>query len=330
MAGPYTPSDSRNYVGIGKQSVKGTGVAPTQFLAYTDDVDLDHGQDIRGLKEAGGAGAITLSEKIGHMPSGGFALRARPSMVARLAAYLLGQDTLTGSADPFTHTMVPDMAATDYVSIEQNLADEGIERFIDSVIAQLVWEVSNTDTQILRVTGQWLGGTPSFQAAATAESYDAGAPFILAEGTFTIDGAAATNVQRMAITCALRYAVEKTSGVSPQYLLKLAVDVTGELEQLVLDIDTEYRKVHYGSDTGVNILSTPTPGSLVADFSKTGPTRQHKLEVPNLDWLTAVYTSNNPDPSQGVHLVRTFHGREVLGTPLFRVTAQNADSAAYV
>lgn len=330
MAGPFSPSDSRNYVGLGKQTVKGTGVAPTEFVAYTDDVDLDHGQDIRGLKEAGGTGAITLSEKIGHMPSGGFGFRSRPALAARLAAYLLGADAITGAADPWQHVLTFD-AITDYLSIEHNLADEGTERFIDSVISQLTWEVSNTDTQILKLTGAWLGGTPEFQAAATAESYDSGVPFTLSEGVFTIDSVVPANVQRLSLTCAVRYAVEKTSGVSPQYLLKLAIDVTGELEQLVLDIDTEYRKVHYGSDTGTNILPTPTPGSLVADFSRVGPpARQHKLEVPNLDWLSAVPTAKNPDPSQGVHVIRTFHGREVIGTPLYRVTAKNADAVAYV
>lgn len=330
MPGPYTPSDTRNYVGFFKQAAKATGGAPTAFVAYTDEVTLEHGQEVRGHKEAGGAGSITLSEKLAHNPSGGFSFRARPSIAARLTAYLLGIDTISGAGDPFTHTKTPDLV-TDYLSIEQNLADELPERFVDSVIASLTWEVDNADSQILRVSGSWIGSTPSVQGAPTAESYDAGAPFTLTEGVFTIDGGAAVNVQRMAVTHTVRYAVEKVAGVTPLHLVKLAHEVTGEIRQLVEDIDTEYRKVHYGSAAGVAVLATPTPGSLVADFSRVGPpARQHKLEVLNLDWLTATYTPLNPDPNEAVKLTRTFHGRVSGASPLFRVTSQNADAAAYV
>lgn len=330
MPGPHSPSDTRNYLGFGKEASKGTSTAPTQFVAYTDDVDLDHGQEIRGHKEAGGAGSITLSEKLGHNPTGGFAFRARPSIAARLAAYLLGIDTISGVADPFSHELKPDLV-TDYLSIEQNLADEGIERFIDSVIASMTWEVDNADTQILRVSGTWIGSTPAFQAAATAESYDAGSPFTLSEGVFIVDGSTVTNVQRMSVTHTARYAVEKVSGVTPLHLVKLAHDVTGEIRQLVDDIDTEYRKVHYGSATGTSVLATPTPGSLTADFSRVGPpARQHKLEILNLDWLTAVYTPLNPDPNEAVKLTRTFAGRVSGGTALLTVFTKNADATAYV
>lgn len=329
MPGPYTPSDTRNYLGIGRQASKATGVAPTQWVAFTDAVDLDHAQEIRGLKEAGGSGAITLAEKLGHMPAGGLSYRVRPSIGARIAAYLLGIDTVTGGADPFTHTMTPDLV-TDYVSIEQNLADEGIERFVDSVVAELTWEVSNTDTHLLRCTGRWIGSTPAFQAAATAESYDALSPFTLSEGAFTIDGSAEAEVQRFSITCTCRYAVEKVATVTPLYLIKLGFDVAGEVTQLVLDIDDDYRKVHYGSSSGTSVPSTPTTGSFVADFSRAGPARQHKIEVPALDWLTAVYTPLNPDPNEAVKVTRTFQGRVSGANPLIRVTAQNPDSASYV
>ena len=61
MPGPYATSDARNYVGFGKQTNKGTGVAPTHFAAFLPSVDLDHGQEINPLKEAGNAGQVTIS-----------------------------------------------------------------------------------------------------------------------------------------------------------------------------------------------------------------------------------------------------------------------------
>ena len=329
MAGPHATSDARNYVGLFKEAVKGTGGAPTIFVAFTDDVDLSHNQDIKGLKEAGGNGSITDSEKLGHMPSGGFSFRARPSTAARLTAFLLGADSISG-AGPYDHVLTHDLVA-DYVSVEQNLADEAVERFIDCVISQLTFEVANEDTHKLRLSGQWLGGQPSVIGAATAETYDAETAFVLRDATWTIDGAGPTNVQRMTVTAQMRYAVERISDVIPLYLIKLGLDVTGEITQLILDWSTEYRKVQYGSSAGTTYQKSPTSGSLIADFAygAGGAARGFKIEVPNLDYLDAKYTNLNPEGS-AVKVVRTFHGKALGATPIFRVTAKTNDSAAYV
>jgi hypothetical protein len=329
MAGPHATSDARNYVGIGREAVKGTGVAPTSFPAFTDDVDLSHNQEISGLKEAGGNGSITLSEKLGHMPAGGFAFRARPSITGKLAAYMLGADAVTG-AGPYDHALTHDLV-TDYLTIEQNLADEATERFIDCVISQLTFEVENTSTHMVKVSGSWVGGTPTVQGAPTAESYDAETPFVLSNGVFTLNGVVAANVQRWTTTLTMRYAVEKIAGVVPLYLIKLGLDVTGEVEQLMLLWSDEYRLVQYGSAAGVAHTSAPVAGAMIADFNygAGAAARGLKINVPNLDWLDAKYTSLNPEGS-AVKVVRPFHGRVSGATPIVTVTAKTNDSASYL
>ncbi|HXF71137.1 MAG TPA: phage tail tube protein [Actinomycetota bacterium] len=331
MPGPYTPSDSRNYLGIGKQTAKGTAVAPTLFVAFHDDVELAHNQEISGLKEAGGAGSVTLAEKLTHAPAGGFSFRARPSISGRMCAYLLGNDSVTGTG-PYDHAITKDIQNTDYLTIEQNLADEGIERFVDAVISELVFEVSNEDTQIARFTGRWLGTAPAVQATATTETYESETPFVLRDATWTIDGSVRSNVRRLRLAMTMRYSAEKLSDVVPAYLVKLAFDVEGEIEQLMLAWSDEYRLVHYGSTSGTTYQKAPTTGSLTADFAYgTGASaRGLKFAVPNLDWLDATYTPLNPDPGSAVRVTRTFRAREVSGTPIITVTAKTNDSAAYV
>jgi len=304
-------------------------VAPAFWPAFHDDVDLSHGQNISGLMEAGGSGSITLSEKLGHMAGGGFQFRARPSIAARLTAYMLGVDSVSG-VGPFDHVLTHDLV-TDYLTIEQNLSDEAIERFIDSVISEMTYEVENDSTHIVKCSGRWLAGSPNFQATPTTESYDAETPFVLRDGTFTLNGSSATNVQKLSITATMRYKVEKVADVVPLYLIKIGLDVTGEITQLMLDWSTEYRLVQYGSITGTVPLKSPTPGALIADFAygAGAAARALKLEVPNLDWLDAVYTPLNPS-GDSVKVVRQFHGRVSGATPIWRVTAKTNDSANYL
>jgi hypothetical protein len=335
MPGPYTSSDTRNYVGLAKQAVKGTGVVPATFVAAIDDVDLSHNQEITGHKELGGSGSITLAEKLGHMPGGGFGFRARPSLSGRLAAYLLGSSPaptdLTNG--PFRHTITPDITVATYVSVENNLADEAIERFIDSVISQLSFEVSNADTQIVRSNGQWLAGDAgSYQGAATAETYETDTPFTLTEGAWTIDGTVRTNVQRFTCTVAVRYAVEKLSGPFPKHVIKLGVDVSGELEQLALNDDDEYRLTNYGTAVATAPSASPTSGSVVVDFSRStagnAAYRQLKLDVPALDWTEARYTPLNAEGT-AVKVTRSYTGRK--GTnPIITITSSNLVGTSFL
>ena len=330
MAGPYATSDPRNYVGIGKQTVKGTGVAPALFAAYLPSVDLEHGQEVNPLKEGGTAGEVTISEKMAHMPGGQFTFLARPSISAKVSAYLLGVDTLTG-AGPYTHVLTGDLVA-DLLSVEQNLADEGIERFVDCAISEVVYTVSTQDTQIVRVQASWIGGTPMWQGAATTETYEAESPFTFSNGAFTIDGTVVTNIRRLSVTVRTLWARERVNDVVPSYLVKLGFEVEVEIEQLMLDVSTDgYRRTHYGSNTGTTHSKNPSTGSVDADFNygAGAGARRMRWEVPNIDYTNAKYSSLNPD-GEAVILTRNGVGKKVGASPLFRYTGTTNDSVAYV
>jgi hypothetical protein len=335
MAGPYTPSDIKNYVGVGKQTVRGTAVAPTAFAAYIDAVDLDHAQAINKIFEAGTYGSPSYAEKVAHMPVGGFTYLVRPSIGAKLQAYQLGVDTISGPVvTVYTHPLTSD-AITDYISVEQNLADEGIERFRDCVIAEIVYSCS-VDAPALRAKATWAGGAPLFQAAPTAESYETEEPFLLSECAFTIDGAGNTLVKSFDLTTRMRMSLERVGGgtdsVVSTWVIKVGHEIELSLTTLVDDIDTDYRATHYGSAAGTTHQTTAKTGAFIADFTRgaAATLRECKLHVPGLVYESAKYTALDPGGSDAVQLERTAFGKKAAGSELFTATFQNLDAAAYV
>lgn len=328
MAGPYAPSAAENYVGIGKQSARGTAVAPTAFAAYLPTVDLDHGINVNLLKEAGAAGAVTFAEKAEQAPQGKFIFLARPSIAAKVFAYLLGTDGISGAGDPYTHALTPDFV-TDYITVEQNLADAGIERFADCVIYE-VEVTADRDNPALRVSASWKGGAPAWQASATSETYETARPFLLSDGTFTIDGGAATDVTKFTFVARMLVSGEKIADVVPAYQVKVGTEVEIEVEQLAIADLGAYRKVPYGTTGGSAHLKTATAGSFIADFNYTdGQARELKLEVPTLDYSQSQYTPLSPEGSEGVKVTTSMAARKGASA-LLTVTAKNADTPAYV
>lgn len=331
MAGPYAPSALQNYVGIGKEVSRGTPVAPTQWGAYISGVDLDAGMDLNPIKEAGVLGAVTYTEKAGHMPAGAFEILARPSISGRFAAYLLGNDSVGAPVSTvYPHTLTWD-SATDYLSVEQNLNDEAVERFQDAVINEITW-TCNRDAPVLRMKSSWLGGAPTFSSSPTAESYETETPWLLSEAAFTIDGAGATNVIGFEITTRTLYGVEKLASVTPVYMVKLGKEIDLTIETVLDAVNTGYREVNYGSAAGTAAQVLAKSGAFIASFSRgsAATARLLSLTVPNLDYDSSVYTPLDPGASEATKLTRAAHGREVSGTPLITIAANNLDSVAYV
>lgn len=329
MAGPYAPSDSRNYVGIGKQASRGTAVAPATWVPYLPSVDKSHGMDISPIKEAGAAGQVTDSEKGGHLPTGKVTFNARPSLIGKLGAYLLGVDSITG-AGPYDHAETSDFV-TDYLSVEQNLADDFVERFKDCVINEITVSV-DADNPKLKVESSWLGGTPVVQGSPTAESYETDRPFLLSDCVFTIDGSGATNVRKFTYTARMLYAREKLIDVVPEYHVKVGEECEIEIEQLVTADMADFRKVNYGAVAGTAHTKSAFVGAFIANFAygAGAAARGIKFEVPNFEYDEATHTALSPEGNEAVKVMTKGYGKMVAGSFLQKLTAKTNDSAAYV
>lgn len=332
MPGPYSPADPKNYVGVGLQSVRGTVVAPTVWGAYIDPVDLAHNQTINRILEAGNAGTVTWTEKPSQLPSGGFTILARPSIVSRLTAFLAGRDTIGAAVSGvFPHVVDADIG-TDYLSIEQNEADEGIERFQDSVIAEMAFSCS-IDAQTLRAKTTWAGGQPNFQASATAESYETELPWIFSECAFTIDGSSDTQIREFNLTWRFIYDAVRTSLVTPSYMIKLRQEVELDFTRLETGLsNTGYRKVNYGTTSATVPSPSATSGSFAADFTRgaAGTAREFKLAVATLDYDVSQFTSIDPNGNEALKTKFEGKGRTTAGASLVVATGKNLDAVAYV
>lgn len=338
---PRATSSEAHYVGIGKQSNKGTGVTPTLFAAYQGAVDLDHGQASDPIREAGVGPYVSRNMKTAHDPSGGFALAWRPATLARVAAWFLGTDTVTGASVPFLHTATPAEALRVWLSVEQAAGVDGdiIERYIDAVIKSMT--ISCEGNADLMASIQWFALAPTWRTAATVPTYEtgvsgvsAGGPYRGAEATYTVDGVSAANVQSFEIGLEWSYDEDiRLASVTRSDALKLELGGTVKVKQLIqatADID-EFRKVNYGSASGTAANRNLATGSFTALFNNglaSTNARTLTLTVPQITWEKASYSALNPD-GETMYLELEGTINKAAGSPFVSIASQTADSGAY-
>lgn len=174
------------YIGIGKQSAKGTAVAPTHFVRYTDNTGMSPEQEVETVRFGGGDDAYaTFAYKARFTPDGEFATFARPDIAGLLFTLLLGQDAVSGTG-PYTHTITPSTReALPWCSIEQSIAGVVRRRIQDCRIQQITVSGEAGQPIVLEVT--YLGTTEA-EVTASSESYEVDDPFLFWQGTYTLDG----------------------------------------------------------------------------------------------------------------------------------------------
>lgn len=336
MAGPYNTGSATNYLGIGKQSLLGTAVAPTVWVPYTGDVAIDHGLEGEDIREGGSGPYLARSIKTKHGPGGGFATPWRPSTAAKLVAWFLGSDQVAAAGSLFAHTATPAEAAV-LLSIETNQSDEIIERIADSVLSKLTITGPEANAELMAAF-EYAGTTPAWQGAATAESYETGihgstpgAPFRSGDAAFTIGGVVVTNVVSWEL--GLDWGIDTdiyTSKVTRNRIIKLIL--TGELTVRTLELDTvDYRGVNYngGSAAAVDFPTLTGGNAFIAAYSNgltTTNLRDATITVPQLQWKGA------PRRLQAAGTVSVLERKAQLiksASPLISIVSTNADTSAY-
>lgn len=338
---PLSPADSRNYLGFGRQTVKGTGVAPAFFAAYIGPVSFAHNPNLRDVREAGGGSVIARQNKDFIAPGVQLGTPVRPDIAGALLAFMLGgtggaPTDLGAGSGPYSHTITPS-DGRELVSFERNLADDVIERIVDGVIGQLTIDYRKRDSgPELMMTAVAEGITDEDQGSPVAETYETDRPFLRSDCTWTID-TSLTPANVESATIDLQWTLDTTilaDGVTRSDIVKLHLNGSVEVVQLFESADeaNAYRLTHYYD--GDSVPGT-TPGELVypgdfdveADYTDpagANEQRQVKLTLPNINWGEAVLTENDPDASEAVRLTR----RGVVVAPAPAVTATVINSRA--
>lgn len=332
MAGPYSPSDERNYLGFGFQSVKGTAVAPTKFAAYVDEIAFNHGQQMTMVREGGDGPYVARTVKNAYFPAHRFATALRPDMTGAIFAAFLGADSISGT-DPYTHVITadPDM---DWLTTERNIADDVTERHVDSVISAVEFDVRKRDQgPEPRLVCDALAISPAYELAATAESYEAFVPFARSEVVWAVNSGASTSVESCRIRMAWTYDDRiLADAVTRSTLVKLRLDIDVELV-LIMASSTEenfYRAVHYGATDGIAASETVYQGDLKATFDRAADNRSVIIDLANVDWTNAGLTENNPAGNEATRATFTGHAIKETGAEAITVTVENGTTPAYV
>ncbi|CAB4136908.1 hypothetical protein UFOVP314_40 [uncultured Caudovirales phage] len=337
---PRASSSAAHYLGFGKQSAQGTGVAPTVFVPYQGAVDLSSGLAGDPIRQAGTGPYVNRTMKTAQDPSGSAGMAVRPRTFAQLIAWFLGADASASAGSLFDHTATPAETVT-WLTTEQAAGVSGdiIERYIDTMLSKCT--IACQGNGDLMATFDWTALSPNWQATAATATYETGVsgstpggPYRAMEATYTIDGAAASNVESWSWELEWKVDDIRLSRVTRASLMKLELTGKVKVKQLI-DSNTardDYRKVVYASTTGTTANKNFfQAGSFRAVFDNglaTTNQRTVDLNAPEIDWTgDPKYTALNPD-GQTMYLER--EGVIKKGTGAFvTVISRTSDSAAY-
>lgn len=315
------------YIGLGVQAQKGTAVAPTKFIKFVGDTKISPEQAYT-MHWEGGMGldpGVSLKESQKYDPN--FNCFARPDIAGFLFAMLLGVDTKTGAADPYTHTITPHASTIPWLTLErQILGWTMVERVVDAKMKQI--EVSGEATKPVSLACQLAGISGTQEASPTSATYETSMPFVFFQGTYTVDAAATALIKDFRITVANELGEDIfTTGTIRADIPLLARKVSGQFTML-FDSAAHYKKVLYGG-AGDTIQKILAEGSIdiSLDYIEATKARQLKITIPEI-YHTKAPAELNAEP--GILAVQCEFEAKKGTNPLLTVVAQNATAAAYV
>lgn len=331
-----TPYRALSYLGLGKQSVQGTGVAATKFpilraqaFKPTQNVSVYRTGNLRDL---------SFAVKEDFLYKGAFQTFLYADEGAAIMAWAMGADTKTGSTDPYTHTL----AFADplpYLSAEAAFYEtQIIDRAVDSKIAKLLFAAEARKEVLLTV--DLMGCSVAVQGSAATVTFQNGAgegPMHFAQGAFTLGGPGDAStlqgqIQKLSFEIDQDMSPEPGPGaVGPIALMEQGRKVTIKLEALFVGDDL-HRLTHYGSSSGSAVSATVGTGSIVAAFTSAaaspGPERSCTLTTAQMFW-TMSEPMFDPDGKVGTVTAEAIAYRSGSSMPL-AVVFKNGVSTAYI
>lgn len=264
--------------------------------------------------------------------------QASPDMLGYLAWLILGSETVTGSADPYTHVATPAEAGGLWSKWWKKV---GINV---GPLRQILDECRLTS---LRIEGSSANKvvklTPTFLSLKAGEVFTVDpVAVVLAEvpmnytegiGRFAIDGTVYTGHSAFAIVINDNIAPWYGDNVLPEDITfgVATVDIEGVTLLVNAAGLTRYNTQIYGTGAPtagtLPLTSIPALGSYTVDLQR-GANRQIKIEVPGVQWSPDLAIEGNPDGGP-VEIALAGQARKSGSSPMVRITTKSAD-AAYV
>lgn len=251
---------------IAKQSAKGTAAAAAAFKTRVMGGDVEPTREVKDLEETGRNRLLRTSFVAMTGAEGSPQIAIRPDLVGLLLYGALGVKSVTGAADPYTHTFTPGNSLP-YFTIWRMLGDQVWEKFIDCKIGQLemVSEAGNAlsmTATIMARTVQWLNQATYDTEVAVA--YSDGQHFVHHHGSglLVVDGTVIAEMERVAVTINNNSNRQPGDSVVTDDISEGRQRVTIATRQRVAAKALElYKRLHYGSNAPSS-GATPTPNVL--------------------------------------------------------------------
>jgi len=253
---------TNGYIGVGKQAVFGTPVAPTAglFLKYLSESLVNEQDDIKGT-EGGFGRYIIEAYKANHRAGGEVSGYLRPDVFGFFAALCLGADTFAAKvpgASPSIHTLTP--GTPGFMTVERGIDPATptiVERFQDMHVGDLTIEGEQSNP--LKFSASLVGTKGHVEAAATAPTYESNNPIMFFDyPTYTLDGGATVEISKFSIKISNNFDLWYGPTMTPSEIIEKLLTVELNFTLKFLDA-THYKKVYYGA--GTDVVYTIADGS---------------------------------------------------------------------
>lgn len=264
------------HLGLAKETKQGTAVAPTTWFPVENNIkneDINHWIEDKGLM---GAPVDPIAQYSGPQYSEvDFDAMFYPIGLGNVLMALLGTDTMTGSATPYSHVF--SLAQAQPPSYTLSVYNGFNERqYPGSMIDEL--QLKYATDGALTATTKWVGFPSSVLSTPSTPSLNNVDPFLGWQSSLQIAGAANTQLIGFDLTAKRGAKAQNTSDgkQQPNFVYAGPLSVDGKLTFAIKD-DTELQYLLSNTQPTVTLTLTASSGDSLAiqmskcAFSKTTP-----------------------------------------------------------
>jgi len=295
-------------MGIALQATKGTPAATAQHrMRVTGPMPMPV-RDVEDIVETTGQRMREGSFVARIRFEGSVGMVARPTFLGLLLYGAMGTKSVTGSADPWTHTFKL-AAALPWLTVWTQLSNGQYVRATDCKVTGL--RIESSAGGVMMVTATIMGRSFVNLASATwttqmaAVTPENANPYLHADGAgaLKVEGTAVTRIERAAIEIDNTGAMQYGDNITPENVTEALQTITAEVVENIVDFALWNRMV-YGSATPAD-LATPARDPLELAGSPAGidfkwlrpgsPARSLEILLPRIQLVTLAGVEPNTD-----------------------------------
>lgn len=271
------------YLGLAKQTVEGTPVAPVKFIPWQT---LDAGEEMNiQTRHNGFSRDLQIAAKMRQNANVKFKTFLYPDTGSALLCWALAAtDVLTGASDPFVHTMAMADAQPALLTVETSIANGAlIQRIPDNRINTL--SINMRGGEFVEVDVDLPAKQPTRQASAATVTFEADRPCTFLDSTFTFTTLQVVSADIMECKFDINNGVkgyQPAGAFAPRYLATArSLSMTGKA---MWADQNAYRQINWGGTSGTTAVSAPTyEATLVLLFDLlTSPDHQIQMTMNNV------------------------------------------------